>query len=261
MPAVRRRCLESEAGRKERRHTPFPFILTPNRIDHKTCSRASTVSNIGCMIPRVLHQIWLGPRRMPETWMRTWRDAHRSWTYRIWREKDLDGLGLENQALFLRCHEEELFDAAADVARAEILLRLGGVYVDADSVCLRSFDRAPFLDAGFFATLEPTPLAEDLISNAFMGARPWHPVLQRYLKAISSVVDPRPQWRQTGPLQLTAAVRAGDERDVRILPAWTFLTQTLRGEPVTGGHPYGEHHFSSSAARNPSFPGAQRYPP
>lgn len=192
--------------------------------------------------------------------MRSWRDAHPSWTHRIWREVDVAALGLRNEDLYRRCCEDGLFDAAADVARAEILLRNGGVYVDADSVCRRTLDGAPFLEAGFFATLEPTPLAEDLITNAFMGAGPEHPVLQRYVAALSTVDEPRPQWRRTGPLQLTAAVRAGQEADVHVLPAWTFLTQTLRGEPVTGGLPYGEHYFSSTGERNASFPGARPYP-
>jgi hypothetical protein len=81
-----------------------------------------------------------------------------------------------------------------------------------------------------------------------------------YVAALSTVDEPRPQWRRTGPLQLTAAVRAGQEADVQILPAWTFLAQTLRGEPVPGGRPYGEHFFSSTAERNASFPGAHPYP-
>ena len=72
------------------------------------------------MIPRVLHQIWLGPRVMPDEWMRSWRDAHPSWTYRIWREADVAAFELSNAALYRRCCDDDLFDAAADVVRAEI---------------------------------------------------------------------------------------------------------------------------------------------
>ena len=189
--------------------------------------------------------------------MRSWRDAHPSWEYHLWRELHIAELRLQNIELYERCYEDGLFDAAADVARAEILFRLGGIYIDADSLCRRALHGAPFLGAGFFAVHEPTPLAERLITNAFMGARPAHPVLQRYVSALSRIVEPRPQWQRTGPLQLTNAVRSGDESDVEILPAWTFLTQTVRGEPVTGGEPYGEHFFSSTAARTR---GARVYP-
>jgi mannosyltransferase OCH1-like enzyme len=196
---------------------------------------------------------------MPERWMRTWRDAHPTWSYRAWRDEDVDAFGLSNERLYRRCRTDGLFDAAADVVRAEILLREGGVYVDADSVCLRALDGAAFLDAGFFAAIEPEALVEDLISNAFIGAQRDHPVLRRYVDALTTVDEPRPQWRRTGPLQLTAAVRAGSESDVKILPAWTFFTSTLRGESVTGGAAYAEHYFSSTAERA-AYPGARRYP-
>jgi mannosyltransferase OCH1-like enzyme len=192
--------------------------------------------------------------------MHPWRDAHPAWEYRLWSEDSISAFGLENAALYERCRAVGRSDAAADVARAEILLDLGGVYVDADSECRRTIDGAPFLGSGFFATYEPSPLAPNLVSNAFMGARPGHPILLRYVDALSTVLDPMPPWQRTGPLLLTEVIASGDEPDVEILPPWTFLTQTLRGEPVTGGKPYGEHHFSSTAERNADFLGAVPYP-
>lgn len=192
--------------------------------------------------------------------MRSWRDAHPSWEHRVWSEDAASAFGLENDALFERCIALERFDAAADVLRIEILLRMGGVYVDADAECRRTLEGAPFLASGFFATHEPSELARDLVSNAFMGARAGHPVLRRYVDALASVQDPMPPWRRTGPLALTAMIGSGDEPDVEILPAWTFLTQTLRGAPITGGEPYGEHHFSSTAERSAEYVGARPYP-
>jgi mannosyltransferase OCH1-like enzyme len=180
--------------------------------------------------------------------------------YRLWRDTEISELRLQNVTLFERCCDEGLSDAAADVARVEILLREGGVYVDADSICHRSLDEAGFMDAGFFAAVEPSTLADDLISNAFMGAVPGHPVLRRYAEALSTVDDPRPQWQRTGPLQLTGAIRGGDEPDLVVLPAWTFLVRTAAGEPVGGGDPYGEHFFSSTAERSDRWIGARRYP-
>jgi mannosyltransferase OCH1-like enzyme len=192
--------------------------------------------------------------------MRSWRDAHPTWEYRVWSEEEVSSFGLENATLYDRCRAAGRSDAAADVARTEILLRNGGVYVDADSECRRTLDGAPFLGSGFFAAHEPSPLAQDLISNAFMGAEPGHPILRRYVDALATVQDPLPPWKRTGPLLLTEVIGAGDEPDVEILAAWTFLTQTPRGEPVTGGEPYGEHHFSSTAERGAEFIGAEAYP-
>ena len=191
--------------------------------------------------------------------MSTWRDRHGSWTYRVWRERQIDALSLVNAELYRTCIGAGMFDAAADVARVEILLREGGVYVDADSICHRPLDGASFLEAGFFAVHEPTPLADDPVTNAFMGARPDHPVLERYLGALATIDDPRPQWRNTGPVQLSEAIRAGDERDVIVLPGWTFMTRTAAGDSVTGGDPFGEHFFSSTAERSDRWLGARGY--
>ena len=52
--------------------------------------------------------------------MRSWRDAHPSWTHRIWREADVAVLGPAMRISNRRCCDQGLFDAAADVARAEI---------------------------------------------------------------------------------------------------------------------------------------------
>lgn len=94
-----------------------------------------------------------------------------------------------------------------------------------------------------------------------MGARPGHPLLDRYADALEAIDQPRPQWRNTGPAQLTNAIRDGDEIDVVILSAWTFLKQTAAGDPATGGEPYGEHFFSSTADRSATWTGARPTPP
>ena len=54
----------------------------------------------------------------------------------MWGEPEIETFGLKNAALYKRFLSEGIFDGAADVARAEILHRLGGVYVDADSLAL-----------------------------------------------------------------------------------------------------------------------------
>ena len=44
------------------------------------------------LIPRVFHQIWLGPKPLPEAfarYQRTWVDCHPSWEFRLWTEENL----------------------------------------------------------------------------------------------------------------------------------------------------------------------------
>ncbi len=201
------------------------------------------------MIPKSLHQIWLGPRPAPLAWTETWREANPDLTYRLWDEDALDELGLRNDDVYRRYLVAGLYDGAADVARIEILHRFGGVYADADSVALRPLGDASFMDAGFFAPLEPNLEHPGLITNAFMGAVPQHAVLTKYMEAVSRVRTLRPMWRLTGPGALTGVLTSHEYPDVTILPAWTFFATALSGETVQDGNSYARHFWSTTAER------------
>jgi mannosyltransferase OCH1-like enzyme len=201
------------------------------------------------VIPKLLHQIWLGPRQAPRPWTETWRTANPDFTYRLWDGDALGEFGLRNDEVYRRFLDAGIYDGAADVARIEILHRFGGVYADADSVALRPLGDAPFMDAGFFAQLEPNDEHPGLITNAFMGAVPEHPVLARYVEVVSEVRTLRPMWSLTGPGALTSVLDSQEYPDVTILPAWTFFTAGPSGEVVQGGSSYAQHFWSTTAER------------
>ena len=47
------------------------------------------------MIPRIIHQIWIGNQALrPVAMMETWRHMHPAWEYRLWTEVELLELGL-----------------------------------------------------------------------------------------------------------------------------------------------------------------------
>lgn len=208
------------------------------------------------VIPKILSQIWIGPHPPPERWMSTWSLAHPTWEYRVWTEREIRSLKMPPAAkvVYRRAYDMGLYDAAADVARFAILNLHGGVYVDADSVCLRPLDGAPFLDAGFFAVQEIT-WVPDLVSDAFMGAVAGHGVLRRYLDAMSEVrgltaTGGGAPWIKTGPKLLTRILKRSRENDIVIAPMWAFYTTTLWGEEVEGPPGYARHMWGSTASRS-----------
>lgn len=221
-------------------------------------------------IPRSLHQIWFGPKPPPRTWMRTWQLP--GWDVRLWRESDVEQFGLANAALWRQLTDAKVYDAASDVARIEILGRLGGVYADADSVCLRPLDDAPFMDAPFFAVQEIQPNGKPFVTNAFMGCKPGSVIAAAYVRRIGrSRVRCHHggegaafccAWKTTGPLALTATLDAMSHVDERatVLPPAAFFTHTITGEPIDGEH-WAEHYWSSTGERSPVhlFPAARSY--
>jgi mannosyltransferase OCH1-like enzyme len=191
--------------------------------------------------------------------MGSWQKLNPDFVYRVWGEKEIDELRLRNRDVYERYVADRIFDGAADVARVEILHRFGGIYVDADSLALRPLRDAEFLAADFAAVGEPSEDQAGLISNAFMGAVAEHPILERYIEVITSVVDLRPMWHLTGPGALTDVLKGFDQPGVVILPAWMFFSTTLDGEEVAGGDPYGRHFWSTTAERW-GRPGGTAYP-
>jgi mannosyltransferase OCH1-like enzyme len=133
------------------------------------------------LIPRVFHQIWLGPDPFPAeyaSYQQTWVAHHPGWELRLWTEDTLPA-GLSRAEVYerLRAPAER-----ANILRLELLHRDGGVYVDADFECRRSIE--PLIeDAELFITLAKP----GRVNNALMGSRPGHPALAEALERVRPV--------------------------------------------------------------------------
>ena len=132
----------------------------------------------GPRIPRVFHQIWLGPEPPPrdfDQFRESWREHHPGWELRLWREDDLPG-DLRTRAVYER---ERQPVERADILRLELLWRFGGVYLDIDMECLRPIDvLVEGLD--FFAT----EIKPGRVTNTVIGAAPLHPILDLALSKL-----------------------------------------------------------------------------
>jgi mannosyltransferase OCH1-like enzyme len=209
------------------------------------------------MIPRTLHFIWLGPRKLPVEWLRAWRAKHLDWEHRVWNEADIRALPLRNRRVFDAYLARPHYPGAADVARVEILLACGGVYTDIDSEPLRSLEGAPFMDAGFFvARTLPVKGHPGRVGNGTMGAERGHPVLVDYAEAIDRQSNIWPAWDTSGGTLLTEVLgRHADDPTVRILPAGSFYPRGRHGERANDGSiAYIQHFWASSPRAIRAYP-------
>jgi mannosyltransferase OCH1-like enzyme len=130
------------------------------------------------LIPRVFHQIWVGPDPFPDAYaryQRTWLAHHPGWELRFWTEETLPSdLRRPEAAERLRAPAER-----ANILRLELLWRFGGVYVDTDFECLRSIE--PLIDEAelFISLAKP-----GRVNNALMGSIAGHPLLDETLDRI-----------------------------------------------------------------------------
>jgi mannosyltransferase OCH1-like enzyme len=130
------------------------------------------------LIPRVFHQIWLGPDPLPPEFSRyreTWKEHHPGWEHRLWTEESLPRELRRPEARDRLRHPAE----RSDILRLELLWRHGGVYLDVDLECLRPIE--PLLGGlDFFCAY----LKADQVNNAILGAVAGHPILDRALDEV-----------------------------------------------------------------------------
>ena len=77
-----------------------------------------------------------------------------------------------------------MFENAADIIRWEILQNYGGIFVDADSICIEPFDDSFFQRTGF-STFENKNIRQDLIATGTMGFIPNHPLVNDIVDSIA----------------------------------------------------------------------------
>jgi mannosyltransferase OCH1-like enzyme len=131
-------------------------------------------------IPRIFHQIWVGPDPFPEQfaeYQQTWLEHHPGWELKFWTEETFprpEELRRPEAAERLRAPWER-----GDIFRLEILWREGGVHVDTDFESLRSIE--PLIDDTDFFIGERKP---GRLNGALMGSAPDHPLLDLLLDEI-----------------------------------------------------------------------------
>lgn len=207
-------------------------------------------------IPKILHQLWIGDAsKAPRAWMQTWETHHNplynGWTYKFWNEARL-----QQEGITFRCQRQidaiAEINGKADIIRWELLERFGGVFVDADSVCLRPLDPDLLLDSdavrrqGGFAAYENENIRQGLVATGTMGFIPGHPLVRAIVDRIASgaldhdIATTR-AWFSVGPGLLTRMLSESESsptasyNHIHIFPSYYFLPTHFMG-PAYMGH-------------------------
>ena len=125
------------------------------------------------IVPKKLHLIWVGPNTPPPVFEKCQESVKKmlpDWECKIWTDKDIPGLCLENQQYY---DEEKNYGAKADILRYELLYRHGGVYLDIDFILHESLNILNHIYE-FYACCMPSP-TNDVIANGLIGATPGPP--------------------------------------------------------------------------------------
>jgi GT2 family glycosyltransferase len=188
-------------------------------------------------IPKIIHQLWIGPKPRPSKFMATWKDKHPDYEYIMWNEEELSKRDLRLECVS-RINEIEEINGKADIIRWEILYHYGGLFIDADSICIEPFDylieqHKPF--CGY----ENETARPGLVATGTMAFPKNHPLPRgaiNYIKLneVSRAKTGKMAWRTVGPELLTKLLQTNLFSDVVIYPSYYFLPKHLTGLQYMG---------------------------
>jgi Glycosyltransferase sugar-binding region containing DXD motif len=200
-------------------------------------------------IPKIIHQIWIGDAPRPAKLMETWQIKNPDYEYILWNEAEIAARGMQ-----FACQQQidniSAIEGKADIMRLEILNKYGGIYVDADSVCLEPLDQEVFLTHTGFAAFENENARGHLIATVVLGFVPSHPLLVDMINYIHD--DPEAQalmsqykaWYALGPGLITRFLDKGHYTDnMTIFPSHFFLPYHFTGHVYDGHKKVYAHQF------------------
>lgn len=155
-----------------------------------------------CLIPKIVHLIWLGPRSYPEYAfdnLKQWLKINPNYQFFLWTDDPffetfpidhicIKRLSVDFSLKFLQKEYDQnsSYAAKSDILRLELLYEYGGFYTDYDNRCCKNLDifshSCEFLGAfecEARLNIMPDPVSgefmEPRVSNCLVGSKQKHP--------------------------------------------------------------------------------------
>ncbi|HVW98920.1 MAG TPA: glycosyltransferase, partial [Candidatus Babeliaceae bacterium] len=183
----------------------WQYVQTPEDFENLKFFKTVYDKNISFLhakstmfhVPKVIHFIWIGPKPFPRDSVenvRSWVAKHPDWTFKFWTDRDrpLPHKQMQRARIqdlqFIKLYDcykkSDNYAEKSDLLRLEILYQEGGIYVDHDQKCFRSFE--PLNKAyDFYCGMElpyKTSLSSSVLpTNNLLGSRPGHILLKQQM--------------------------------------------------------------------------------
>lgn len=188
-------------------------------------------------IPKIIHQIWIGPKPRPYKLMDTWMNKNPEFEYILWNEAEF-----EKRGIIFECQSKidsiEEICGKVDIMRLEILYKYGGIYIDADSICIQPFDEY-LMNFDAFASYENEQMRPTLVATGTMGFPKGHLLCRAAIDYIlqhpvSFRETGNRAWMNVGPGLLTRMLSSNLYPEFKVLPSYTFLPIHYTGVKYEG---------------------------
>lgn len=200
------------------------------------------------IIPKLLHQLWVGPTPPPLKWMNTWKEKHPDWEYVFWGNKEIENFRFKNQKHIDYYIKKEIWFGVADLTRYEILNKFGGVWQGADSECFLPIDEL-FVDEKYDAyTFYENEKARPGLVAPLMACTPDNEFAQLLIDGLfqKENVIGKP-WRITGNAYMCQMIEKVKYSRLKIFPSHYFVPEHHTGLKYEGNDKiYAFHHFGTT---------------
>jgi mannosyltransferase OCH1-like enzyme len=170
-------------------------------------------------IPKIIHQIWLGPKTPPLKYMNQWKNDYTKmypdFKYMFWGDEDIKKLSWPTKLKHMY-DKETTYYGKSDIVRLVILNQYGGIYIDSDSVWVNNRNLNDLIEIAYkentniFAGKEPT---KEYVANGVIGTTKNNKSLLFVIKELEKIYPnyeearkKKEPWQLTGPLLLNKAV-------------------------------------------------------
>jgi mannosyltransferase OCH1-like enzyme len=217
------------------------FLFVKEKLIESTHKIRNSAMNI--KIPKIVHQIWDNKDELRielQEVVKTWKEFHPDWEYRIWNKTMIDDFLNLYFPDFIPCYEAYPYNIQRWFAvRYLILYQCGGLYVDIDYECLEPVD-ALLGDSTCCMGMEPVAGSmvfnkQIVVGNAFMASIPKHDYFEKIIedmeinqKKIFSPHTILQIMESTGPFLTTRVHSAYPHKDeITLIPAELITPLTL----------------------------------
>ena len=193
-------------------------------------------------IPRIIHQIWIGPKPIPEKsveYIKKIKELHPDYQYRLWINDDLTPENFVNYKIIQKCYS---WTQKSDLMRYEILYQYGGIYLDIDFEIFKNLE--PLLTNELVVCNEDNKI-NDYMSTAFIASKQYNKNILNCVNNFKYVDLSLSPNASTGPYYFRKNIRLDDT--VEILPTHTMYPTHWT---MKGYYPYkyledtyGVHHW------------------
>lgn len=129
------------------------------------------------MIPKIIHQIWVGPYRVPkreQKLMMEIKNIHSDWTHMYWTDENVKSLNMPEhiQKSYDFWVERDDYVAQADILRLFVVKKFGGIYLDIDFkvVSPNGFNDIDLLSYDAFFCYHDTDNIVETFPNGIFGS-------------------------------------------------------------------------------------------